>query len=185
MLVLEETELLPLLGARAGDPEAWRTLFERFRLPLFSYLTQLTGDQEASLDLIQETFLSATRFITTLRSDDKFAGWLFGIARQKVIQTWRKKRLPMISLDETTQDESLFESSTPSPSEFLILEENETNFWDALNGLSVVHKEVIVLFFLEEFSLEEIAEITGTSVGTTKSRLFYARKNFKEFYEKH
>jgi RNA polymerase sigma factor (sigma-70 family) len=109
MLVQEETELLPISAAREGDPDAWRTLFERFRLPLFSYIRQLTGDDDLTLDLIQETFLNASRYIASLHSDDKFSPWLFGIARQKVVQTWRKKRVSTISLDDEFQAETMHE----------------------------------------------------------------------------
>ncbi len=91
MLVVPEREQLPVADARAGDAEAWKTLFRRYRLPLYVYGFELLRDEQASLDLVQETFLSAFRHITSLRDDGKFGGWLFSIAHQKCVQQWRRQ----------------------------------------------------------------------------------------------
>src|SRR5579862_8427382 len=91
MLVVAEREQLPVLQARAGEPAAWDALFRRYQLPLYVYVFELIHDQQTSLDLVQETFISAARHIASLREDAKFGSWLFGIAHQKCIQSWRKQ----------------------------------------------------------------------------------------------
>ena len=91
MLVVAEREHLPVPQARAGEPAAWNTLFQRYQLPLYVYVFELVHDEQTCLDIVQETFINAARHIGSLRDDGKFGSWLFGIAHQKCIQRWRKQ----------------------------------------------------------------------------------------------
>src|SRR5215468_1305718 len=100
MLVMAEREELPVARARAGDPAAWDALFRRYQLPLYVYVFELVHDEQASLDIVQESFINATRYIGSLREDDKFGGWLFGIAHQKCVQRWRKRSREQDALEE-------------------------------------------------------------------------------------
>ena len=86
MLVVAEREQLPVSQARAGEPAAWDALFHRYQLPLYVYVFELVHDEQASLDLVQETFIAAVRHISSLRDDAKFGSWLFGIARNLIAQ---------------------------------------------------------------------------------------------------
>ena len=75
-----ETELVSLSQAKAGDAGAWNALLTRYRLPLYVYIFQLVRREQASFDVVQETFVSAIRHIGTLEDEAKFGSWLFGIA---------------------------------------------------------------------------------------------------------
>ncbi|MCX6924592.1 MAG: hypothetical protein NT154_15460, partial [Verrucomicrobia bacterium] len=77
---MAEPEQLPVPQARAGDPAAWDVLFRRYQLPLYVYAFELVHDEQASRDIVQETFINATRHLGGLRDDGKFGSWLFGIA---------------------------------------------------------------------------------------------------------
>src|SRR5436189_5355475 len=92
MLVVAEPERLPVPDARAGEPQAWDILFKRYQLPLYVYVFELVRDEQASLDIVQETFINAARHIDSLREEGKFGSWLFGIAHQKSIQRWRAEK---------------------------------------------------------------------------------------------
>jgi RNA polymerase sigma-70 factor (ECF subfamily) len=85
-----DIEQLPVTQARAGEPMAWDALFRRYQLPLYVYVFELVRNEQASLDIVQETFIAAARHIGGLRKDAKFGSWLFGIAHQKCVQRWRK-----------------------------------------------------------------------------------------------
>ena len=125
MLAVAESKELPVREARAGDPEAWSRLFQRYQLPLYSYVFELVRDEQASLDIVQETFINAVRYVGGLRDDEKFGSWLFGIAHQKCIQRWRKRpREDGISVEEleTVPDDE------PGPSDWLISKEQEEEF---------------------------------------------------------
>ena len=173
-----EPEQLPVPQARAGEPAAWDVLFRRYQLPLYVYVFELIRDEQAGLDIVQETFIAAARHIGGLREDNKFGSWLFGIAHQKCVQHWRKRK--EILFDEIPETPDEFEDG---PDDLLIRQEQETEFMNLLNQLPLPQRSVLLLHFVEEFSLEEIARITETQLGTVKSRLHYAKKSLRKLLE--
>jgi RNA polymerase sigma-70 factor (ECF subfamily) len=177
MLVVAEREQLPVLQARAGEPAAWDTLFRRYQLPLYVYVFELVHDEQASLDLVQETFIAAVRHIGGLRDDGRFGSWLFGIAHQKCIQRWRKQNREEILRDEIAESPDELESG---PDDWLIRQEREAEFMQRLNQLPLPQRAVLLLHFVENFSIGEIARITNTPLGTVKSRLFYAKRALRK-----
>ncbi|HEY1490004.1 MAG TPA: RNA polymerase sigma factor [Verrucomicrobiae bacterium] len=177
---MAEIEQLPVSEARAGESAAWDTLFRRYQLPLYVYVFELVRDEQTSLDIVQETFINAVRYIGSLRDDAKFGSWLFGIAHQKCIQRWRKQAREEMLRDEFAAAPAQFETA---PDDLLIREEQEAEFMRLLNELPPPQRSVLLLHFVEEFSLEEIAGITGVSVGTVKSRLHYAKKSLRKLLE--
>src|SRR3989442_8030108 len=152
MLVVAEREQLPVPQARAGEPDAWDTLFRRYQLPLYVYVFELVHDEQTSLDVVQETFINAARHINGLRDDEKFGGWLFGIAHQKCIQRWRKQSREELLRDEIAAEPDEFEND---PSELLIRREQEAEFMNLLDQLPLPQRSVLLLHFVEDFSLEE------------------------------
>jgi RNA polymerase sigma-70 factor (ECF subfamily) len=180
MLVVAEQEQLPVSQARAGEPAAWDVLFRRYQLPLYVYVFELAHDEQASLDIVQETFIAAVKHIGGLRDEAKFGSWLFGIAHQKVIQLWRKRSGKDILFDKIPETAEEFENS---PDDLLIRRESEAEFMNLLNQLPLPQRSVLLLHFVEDFSLEEIARITETQLGTVKSRLHYAKKSLRKLLE--
>jgi RNA polymerase sigma-70 factor, ECF subfamily len=175
-----EPEQLPVTQARAGESVAWDTLFRRYQLPLYVYIFELARHEQTSLDIVQETFIAAVRHIGGLRDDEKFGSWLFGIAHQKCVQCWRKQSGKEILLDEIPESPVEFENS---PDDLLIRREQEAEFMNLLNQLPLPQRSVLLLHFVEDFSLEEIARITETQLGTVKSRLHYAKKALRTLIE--
>ncbi len=173
-----DIEQLPVPQARAGELAAWDTLFRRYQLPLYVYVFELVRDEQSSLDIVQETFIAAARNIGGLRDDKKFGSWLFGIAHQKCIQHWRKRK--EILFDEVPESPDEFENS---PDDLLIRRESEAEFMILLNQLPLPQRSVLLLHFVEDFSLEEIAQITETQLGTVKSRMHYAKKSLRKLLE--
>src|SRR5262249_24580043 len=173
MLVVAEREQLPVAQARAGEPAAWDTLFKRYQLPLYVYIFELVRDEQTSLDLVQETFINAVRHLGSLREDGKFGSWLFGIAHQKCIQQWRKRDREAAALEEIAGAPVEFESD---PGDLLVSREQEAEFMNCIHQLPAPQRSALLLYFVEDFSLEEIASVTGVSIGTVKSRLHYAKR---------
>ena len=171
-------EHLPVAQARAGEPAAWDTLFRRYQLPLYVFVFELIRDEQASLDLVQEAFIGAVRHIGSLRNDEKFGSWLFEIAHQKCVQRWRKRT--EVLLDEVPETAEEFEDG---PDDLLIRREQEEAFMNLIAQLPTPQRAVLLLHFVEEFSLEEIAGITGAQLGTVKSRLHYAKKALRKLLE--
>ncbi|HZI32428.1 MAG TPA: sigma-70 family RNA polymerase sigma factor [Candidatus Binatia bacterium] len=166
-----DIEQLPVAQARAGEPAAWDILFRRYQLPLYVYVFELVQNEQAGLDIVQESFIAAARHIGSLREDAKFGGWLFGIAHQKCLQHWRKRREVLV--EEIPEDNN---ESEDGPDDLLIRREQEDACMQLLNQLPLPQRSVLLLHFVEDFSLEEIARITETQIGTVKSRLHYAKR---------
>ena len=180
MPAVAESEQLPVQQAREGKPEAWDALFRRYQLPLYVYVFELVRNEQTSLDIVQETFIAAARHLGGLRDEAKFGSWLFGIAHQKCIQRWRQQGREEISLDETSEVPDELENR---PDDLLIRREQEAGLMSLLNQLPPPQRAVLLLHFIEDFSLEEIALITETQIGTVKSRLHYAKKSLRKLLE--
>ena len=180
MLVVAEPEQLPVPQARAEDPAAWDILFRRYQLPLYVYVFELVHDEQASLDIVQETFINATRHLGSLREDGKFGSWLFGIAHQKCLQRWRKQGREAAALEEYAAAPIDLEDD---PADLLIRAEQEAAVMRLLNQLPAAQRAVLLLHFIEDFPLKDIAAVTGTALGTVKSRLHYAKRALKKLIE--
>jgi len=180
MLDVAESQQLPVAEARAGSPEAWDKLFQRYQLPLYVYVFELVRNEQTSLDVVQETFINAVRYLDRLRDDERFGSWLFGIAHQKCIQHCRKESRRARLLDEFTEDEPVFDEA---PDDLLIYQEQEAEFMQRLSELPLPQRSVLLLHFVEDFSLDEIARITETHLGTVKSRLHYAKRALRKLLQ--
>ena len=180
MPMVSEPEMLPVAEARAGDARSWDALFRRYQLPLYTYVAELIRHDQASLDIVQETFVSAARHISTLREDGKFGSWLFGIAHQKCVQQWRRARPEPVELDEECD---AADEAADSPCEALVRREDEAALMKLLQELPPPQRSVLLLHFIEDFSLDEIAEATGAALGTVKSRIHYAKRALRKLLE--
>jgi RNA polymerase sigma-70 factor (ECF subfamily) len=181
MPVVAEREQLPVAEARAGDPAAWNVLFKRYQLPLYVFVFELLHNEQASLDVVQETFIRAVRHIRGLRDDARFSSWLFGIAHQQCVQHWRRSSREQESLGELAHTP---EGVSEDPGEMLIRREQEEEFMRLLNRLPETQRAVLLLHYLEDFTLEEIADTVDAPIGTVKSRLHHARRALRSLMEK-
>ena len=178
---LTESEQKAVAQAREGSADAWDQLFKRYQTPLYAYVRECVHDDQASMDIVQETFLRAIRHLASLRNDSSFGGWLFTIAHQQCAQWWRRHaHLTTFTLDadEGVGDEDQDLDGTPD--QILIREEEKAAFLKLLEQLTPEHRSVLLLHFLEDFSLNEIAQITQSKLGTVKSRLHYAKSALRQ-----
>ncbi len=180
MIAVAPTEQLPVAQARTHDSQAWDQLFRRYQLPLYAFVFELVRQEQPALDIVQETFVRAAKHLHTLLDDSKFGSWLFSIAHQQCARHGRKSHREQ-ALDAETIEEWV--DDTPPPDAWLIRQEHAEALHEALETLPPAHRCVITLHFLEDFSLEEIADITQTPVGTVKSRLHYAKKALRRRFE--
>ena len=183
MLVVAECEQLPVQAARAGSPDAWDALFKRYQLPLYVYVFELVRDEQASLDIVQEAFINAARYIGSLRDDARFGSWLFGIAHQKCVQRWRTQKRDEDLREQLADASDIAFLHETDPLDIIIREEQEAEFMKLLDKLPAPQRAVLLLHFIEDFSLEQIAEITGAQLGTVKSRMHYAKKALRKLLE--
>lgn len=179
--------------AQAGDPEAWDRLFQRYQRPLYIFIVELLRDEPLALDLVQETFINACRHVGTLREPARFGSWLFGIAHQKcrlqarrrsVVDPWHGDWEEAPS-DETASGHrsSPTDEAQLDPARWLLQAEQADELIRCLGQLPEPQRALLLLRFVDDFSLADIAEITGVPVGTVKSRLHHARQAFRHLFE--
>ena len=153
-------------------------LIVRYQHRLLRYLLFLTGNQETAEDLFQEVWMRVLLRGAQFNGNARFQTWLFTIARNLVIDQRRKRT--MNSLDELIDgagddDRAMtFEvaADDPTPFEHVSNLEDREKIAAALLELDTLHREVLVLRFHEELSLEEIAKVTRAPLSTVKSRLY-------------
>lgn len=161
-------------GLRRHDPEMMEQLIELYQHRLFRYLLFLTGSRDLAQDLFQETWLRVLERGSQYSGRSRFETWMFTIARNLMIDHTRKR--VAISLDEATDPEKdrplEIAADTPSPFDHFQSGEQAARVGQALLGLHPLYREVLVLRFHEEMSLEEIAQISSAPLSTIKSRLY-------------
>jgi RNA polymerase sigma-70 factor (ECF subfamily) len=162
-------------GLKSQDPELLDHLIELYQHRLLRYLLFLTGKREVAEDLFQETWMRVLLRGGQYNGKARFDTWLFTIARNLVIDLSRKRT--MASLDEMcdpSDDGRAFEIATdgPSPLEQFQTREDRAEVSEVLLKLEANYREVLVLRFHEEMSLEEIASVTRAPLSTVKSRLY-------------
>ena len=162
-------------GLKRNDPELLDQLIETYQHRLLRYLLFLTGKREVAEDLFQETWMRVLLRGAQYNGKARFDTWLFTIARNLVIDLSRKRQ--MASLDEMSEageDERPFEVAIdgPSPFEQFATREDRAEVAAVLLKLEPNYREVLMLRFHEEMSLEEIATVTRAPLSTVKSRLY-------------
>ena len=153
-------------------------LITRYQHRLLRYLLFLTGNRELADDLFQDVWMRVLVRGAQFNGQARFETWLFTIARNLVIDH-RRKRV-MASLDELVECGSdddrpmSFEVADAEPTPFDCFSSLEDREYvaAALLELDTLHREVLVLRFHEEMSLEEIAKVTRAPLSTVKSRLY-------------
>jgi RNA polymerase sigma-70 factor (ECF subfamily) len=165
-------------GLKRQDAGLLDTLIVRYQHRLLRYLLFLTSNREMAEDLFQEVWMRVLVRGSQFNGKARFDTWLFSIARNLVIDQRRKRT--MSSLDELFEGRSdddrpmSFEVADTDPTPF----DSFSNLQDrerisaALLEVDTLHREVLVLRFHEELSLEEIAKVTRAPLSTVKSRLY-------------
>ncbi len=182
---MHEEENAQIAEALAGNQKAYAWLMHKHRSSIFHIINRMVKDDEAALDLVQETFMKAFASLGSYRSEYRFSTWLYRIAANASIDHLRKRRISALSLDQPTQTEDgtvEFEVPDYSYHPGLDLERKEQSIGidEAINSLPPTYREVIVLRHKDDKSYEEIADLLGVPVGTVKARIFRARELLKK-----
>jgi RNA polymerase sigma-70 factor (ECF subfamily) len=169
-------------GLRRRDPDLLDRLIEQYHYRLFRYLLYLTGNREAAEDFFQETWVRVIDRGHQYNGKFKFETWLFTIARNLVIDFQRRKKSLNARLDpeKGEQTPELEAAHSPSPADLAAAHEESERVTGALSRLPAAYREVLLLRFQEELSLEEIAGVVAAPLSTVKSRLYRGLSELRE-----
>ncbi|PYS98875.1 MAG: RNA polymerase sigma factor [Acidobacteria bacterium] len=164
---------------RAGDEEAFRLIFERYSRPVLGFIFDMVGERALAEDLAQETFVRAYRGFDSLREETRLSTWLFAIAKNVARESLRARRRDAGNVE--IDGESAFElhDRARTPAGQLLDKELSGVIQKALMRLDEDKRLVFTLKVLQQRSYEEIAEITGFSVGKLKTDLHRARAEMR------
>jgi len=171
-----------------GEKEAFELLIRKYENPMFNYIGRMVGERELALELTQEVFLKSYASLHSYQAKYKFSTWLFKIASNLIIDYWRKKKIPTLSLDQQDawgyQRVSLqISAKEPSITKKYELSELKGRIEKTLEKIPAPLRELFVWRHINELSYEEIAEIKSIPVGTVKNRVYQAKELILQFLE--
>jgi len=172
-------------SVRSGNIAAFDRIVHKYKKRIYSIIYNMTSNREDASDLAQECFIKAFRSLDKFQGKSQFFTWLYRIAVNTTLTHLKKNRLRRFFSFETIQEEGIHPefvealSSKIRADRPVLLREMQEKLNEALQSLSPKHRTVLVLFEVEDLSHEEIAQIAGTTVGTVRSRLHYAKKHLQ------
>ncbi len=157
--------------------------FEQLALPLFGRLYNfahwLTQNREEAEDLVQETYAKALKGFSSFEAGTNFKAWMFRILRNTFLNSRTGLRAATVQLDLPDDDPAL-PTERQTPETILIDRASQEIVQEAIAGLAVPYREVLLLCEVEEMSYQEIASALAIPVGTVMSRLSRARRALRE-----
>jgi len=169
---------------------AFEILVNRYKNPLTNFIFRFLGDYESTADVVQETMIKVYKNKDSYKSIAKFSTWIYTIAGNLArTELKRRKRRNMFSINSYGEDKENYEIPDESYRPDVMTDSGikDDIIQKALLKVSDAYRDVVVLRDVQELSYEEIAEITGISIGTVKSRINRGRsqlqKLLKDIYQ--
>jgi RNA polymerase sigma-70 factor (ECF subfamily) len=166
-----------------GDHNAFGILVDRYQEKLLRYGKRFLSAQEDVEDIVQDVFVSAYQKIQSFDPSQRFSPWIYRIAHNAFIDGLKKKtRSPFINMDfdallSHAAGDELVEKERDR-------KEMRTMIDKGLDRLSPKYREAIILYYLEELSYKEIADVLQVPLGTVGARVKRAKEDLKNIYKK-
>lgn len=183
---LDPPDSVLVARAREGDYSSYEELVRRYQRRVYALVYNMTSHKEDAEDMVQDVFVKAYQSLHGFKGDSSFYTWIYRIAVNRTINFLKKRKrhaydLRLDDMDQAVErDEAYVElRSRESPVRDVTLTELQKKLNAALQTLSENHRTVVVLHDIQGLPHEEIASIMDCSVGTVRSRLFYARQHLQ------
>lgn len=161
-----------VIKAQDGDIHAFEIIVEEFRDMAIGYAYSILRDYQNAEDVAQDSFVQAYFKLKTIQSSEAFPSWFRKIVFSQCEHLYRKKRLPVVPLDDAIE----LQSQEQSPSEIVECDELKNQIFKAVIALPEKERTITVLFYISEYSMAEIGKFLDLPISTIKNRLFSARK---------
>lgn len=157
-----------------GEKSAFEILVKRYLKPVYGFVFRYVGNRGDSEDITQDVFVSAWKNLKRFDATRKFKTWLFTIAKNASLN-WLKKKKPSLFSEFTTAEdgqrfEESIEDSEPVPEKLFERANLKEELEKAIGELNPIYQTTLLLYYTEDFSFQEIADIENESVNTVKSR---------------
>jgi RNA polymerase sigma-70 factor (ECF subfamily) len=162
---------------KRNNKQAFRSLFINYREKVTSTAYLILKDHHLVEDIVQETFLQVSQKINTLSDPTRFEGWLYKITVNLCFQTLRKlRKVTASSLEEYTASGFDVNIEACTPEDIFIAKDTKVKMLHSIYSLPTKYTVVIILYYYNNLSVKEIADIIKESESNVKARLFRARK---------
>jgi len=162
------------LRCRLGEEGAFADLVRELERPLLYYAVKLLADEDSALDVLQEVWLAAFRAIRRLDEPRTVRRWLYRITHDRAVDRVRRDR------SRGRAEKARAEAAPEEPDEEPTFgAEDVRAVHRALDRIDLRHREVLVLHFLDDLSVADIAAVVGAPAGTVKSRIYHAKRALK------
>lgn len=170
---MDQTQLLQ--RCQAGDELAWEVLVRTHQGRVCAIAWHYLGDQDEALDLAQDVFVRVYRGLDACTEPDRFEHWLTRMVRNACIDQLRRRKARPPRQDVPAEDMTSLSAGTPDPEQQWLSTSRQKLVHRALQRLSDINREIIVLKDIQGLPLEEIAGMLELPLGTVKSRSSRAR----------
>jgi RNA polymerase sigma-70 factor (ECF subfamily) len=176
---MEQDKQLENIVQRCKDGEraAFEELFEMYQPRLKYYVRRLYSGDANIDDILQDIWLTVFKKIRKLKDTRSFDVWLYRIARNNIYDRFRRKKI----FAALPQEDELTVSEGPEPT---FDADDAANLHKALKKLNPNHREVLTLCFIEQMPYQSIADVIDCSIGTVRSRIFYAKQSLRKEMER-
>lgn len=172
---IPDDQLPGLFLSSSNKQSVFSEIILRYKEKVYFHVRRILDSHEDADDAAQLTFIKVWQNLPAFRGDSRFYSWIYRIATNEALNILRKNR-KWESIDEADTSEQITYSEPALPKTLEI----ENRLYDAIETLPKKQQLVFNLRYFEEFSYEDIAEITGTSVGALKASYFHAVKKIEE-----
>jgi len=161
-----------------GDAQAFTQLVELYQRPVFNLCYRMLGNAQDAEDAAQETFLRAYQNMRRYDSNRPFSTWLLSIAAHYCIDQTRKRRYPLVSVEELVEPE--LPEPSPGVETVVSRKEEQQRVRAILETLDPVDRAAVILYYWYDFSYDEICQSLSLTLSAVKSRLHRARRAMAE-----
>jgi len=175
----DEADISLLRRIAAGDREALSELYEQYQRALFRYLCQLIPERGLAEEVLQDTLVAVWRSAGSFEGRSLLRTWLFGVARRQAHNALRLRGVQVVASEELAK----VPDNGPGTEDQAIARAELQELARATQRLSLVHREVLALAFVNGLSYEEMSQVLEVPQGTVKSRLSNARRALRMLLE--
>ena len=184
--MMNEKQCRLIERAKQGDEDAFAQLYSEFYRLAYFFAFKLCRNEADAKDVLQDTFVEIQRSISSLKETTYFKAWLYKIVHSKCKKLFRKNKYTTTDFEKDPIIGNMQEQRMEfTPEFFAHFRSDQEVLRSCIDQLPLTQREIILLFYIEQMSIKEIADILDVPIGTVKSRLSYGRNYLREMLEEY
>ena len=159
-----------------GDQNAFGILVDRYQDMAYTIAVRILHDPDEATDVVQESFVKSYEVLDSFRGDAKFSSWIYRIVYRKALDRLKAIKRRRTDAYDQVQEGAIASDDTDNAFQQLMKAERREMVKNAISKLKPDEQTLILLYYFEESSIKEIAEVLGLGMENIKVKLFRTRK---------